>query len=152
MIQRIQSVYFLLAGILPAFTFCTPLVRFYGVAGEVGFVLDSSALTAAGAGVAARPWGILFLTVVSIVLAFVSLFGYGNRKRQLVWSRWLAVCLLLQGATVAAYAYSYGAANGVSPMPAWGIVFPALSLAFAVLGRRGVRQDEELVRAADRIR
>ena len=152
MIQRIQSVYFLLAGILPAFTFCVPLAKYLDQNGEVVYDLNSVALTSLTGGETSTPWGMMVFAITSIVMAFVCLLSFKNRRMQIAWSNILLTVILLFALTYVAYGYSYGTIHEVRFLPTWGIVFPVLSFLLALLGRRGVHKDEELVRAADRIR
>ena len=151
MIQRIQSVYFLLAGILPAFTFCVPMAQYLNEQGQTELVLTSWSLSSAEAAVA-HPWGILTFTVLSMIMAFVCLFGYKNRRRQIAMSSFLLTLILILGLTFVAYGYSFGSTHALRFLPDWGVLFPSIAFIFAILGRNGVRKDEELVRAADRIR
>ena len=151
MIQRIQSVYFLLAGILPAFTFCVPMARYYNEQGAMEMELTPWSLSSVE-GVLSHPWGLLTFTVLSIVMAVVCILGYKNRRRQIALSNLLLTLILILGLTFVAYGYSYGSTQSLRFLPDWGVLFPSFSFIFAILGRNGVRKDEELVRAADRIR
>ena len=152
MIQRIQSVYFLLAGIIPAFSFCVPMARYYDANGQLAYHLNAASITAADGSVMAYPWGVLVFAVVSIVMAFVCIFGYKNRVKQISLSNLLLTSLLLLALAFVAHGYYFGNEQAVRFLPSWGFVFPVLAYVFAFLGRRAVRKDEELVRAADRIR
>ena len=152
MIQRIQSVYFLLAGIFPAFTFCTPMAQYLNGKGEVEYTLNSIGMTATDGTLAAQPWGLLLFTVFTILLGILCIFGYKNRRRQMVMSTLLVSVTLVLALTYVAYGYSYGTSFDLRFLPSWGIVFPVLSFVCTLLARRGIRKDEELVRAADRIR
>ena len=78
MIQRIQSVYLLLAGIIPAFTFCTPIITFSN-----GSSLMSYAITGTEEHFISCPWGVLAFTVLSILTALFTIFNYKNRPRQI---------------------------------------------------------------------
>lgn len=151
MIQRIQSVYFLLAGILPAFSFCVPMAHYYNNGNEVASLYAASLTSVEGA-VMNHPWGMLTFAVISIVMAFVCIFGYKNRMKQIALGGLLLTSLLLFALCYVAYGYYYGNDMAVRFLPTWGIVFPVVAFVFAILGRRAVRKDEELVRAADRIR
>ena len=154
MIQRIQSVYFLLAGILPAITFWCPLAVYTGPAvSEPQYVLSAlGLLSQAEGGLVAYSWGILFFNLLSLVVAFYALFSYKNRRQQIRIGGWLISSLMLSALSLVAYGYSYAEVRHLDFMPYWGILLLFFSVFFAILGRRAVRKDEELVRAADRIR
>lgn len=154
MIQRIQSVYFLLAGIFPAITFWCPLAVYTSpTVSEPQYVLSAlGLLSSAEGGTVAHPWGIMFFNVLSLVVAFVALFSYKNRKQQMRIGGWLISSLMLSALSLVAYGYSYAEVHHLDFMPSWGTLLLFFSVFFAILGRRAVRRDEELVRAADRIR
>ena len=65
MIQRIQSVYLLMAGLVLAFSFCTPQINFSGADGvvatmyAVGIESISSSLGPVGANIS-TPWGVAY--------------------------------------------------------------------------------------------
>ena len=152
MIQRIQSVYFLLAGILPAFSFCVPMARYYDADGQLTYQLTAATMSAVDGATTSHPWGILAFAVISIIMAFICIFAYKNRIKQISLSNLLLTSLLLLALAFVGHGYYYGDELAVRFLPSWGFVFPVLSYVFAFLGRRAVRKDEELVRAADRIR
>ena len=152
MIQRIQSVYFLLAGILPAFSFCVPMARYSGANGENVYGLTAWALFSENDALCSHPWGIFVFVLLSIVLAFICIFAYKNRIRQIHLSNLLLTSILLSALAFVGYGYFYGNEYGVRFLPSWGFLFPVFAYVFASLGRRAVCKDEELVRAADRIR
>lgn len=152
MIQRIQSVYFLLAGILPAFSFCVPMACYYDANGQLTHRMNALTMSAADGSVLSYPWGILVFAIISIVMAFVCIFAYKNRVKQISLSNLLLTSLLLMALAFVAHGYYLGDELAVRFLPSWGFAFPVLAYVFAFLGRRAVRKDEELVRAADRIR
>lgn len=152
MIQRVQSVYFLLAGIFPAFTFCTPMAHYTDRDAAVVYQLTSWAIADMKGKAMAHPWGMVSLAVIVVIFSFVCLMAYRNRLRQIALSNLLISMILIYTLAYVAYGYAYGTSLGLAFLPQWGLVFPALSLVFAFLARRGVCKDEALVRAADRIR
>ena len=85
-------------------------------------------------------------------MAFYALFSYKNRRQQIRIGGWLISSLMLSALSLVAYGYSYAEVRHLDFMPYWGILLLFFSVFFAILGRRAVRKDEELVRAADRIR
>ncbi len=137
MIQRIQSIYLLLAAIFSAFTLFVPLVS----------------------GQATSPqntlwpvWSYHTLSLLTIVLALICLCCYKNRKTQIRWANaaivsnlaWYAVFALITHHNVWQLEVPYTAHIG--------LLFPLLSIATLYLAKKAIKHDEELVRAADRIR
>lgn len=155
MIQRIQSVYLLLAGILPAFTITTPLARF-SMKEEGYLTLSALGLRASETAqpTATQPVYLVLavLAVVLIALSLVNIFGYKNRRRQVRVCNWsvaltvawyvayIGICVLFTQQTATAFT------------PALCAALPFLTLVLTLLARRAIKKDEELVRAADRIR
>lgn len=147
MIQRIQSIYLVLAGLFPAFTLFVPVAAFGGKGGAVtlsslGFSADVQTRT---------PFELAVLAVVAVVLPLVALFLYGNRKKQVklagiaqavnvLWYAAFAVACFLTNGQGSEYSFSVGC------------LFPLLSLLTLLLAKKAIKHDEALVRAADRIR
>ncbi|MFR1988399.1 MAG: DUF4293 domain-containing protein, partial [Prevotellamassilia sp.] len=103
MIQRIQSIYLLLAGIFPAITVFTPLVQF-----DKG----DKWITLMGAGydtvmlpelAGVVPYGLWIFTLLSVLLPFIAIFGYKHRKKQMHTANFAIVANLLWYGALAAY-------------------------------------------------
>lgn len=154
MIQRIQTLYLVLAGIFPAFTLFFPVMLFYKVDTTLSMsAWGFTALTEAAAELPAqRPYALLALTVLSIIAAFVTVGGYKNRKNQLKQASWALALNLLWYVALALHTYLVCTQTGTSLAFAPCVLLPVLSLAAVCLAKRAIRRDEALVRAADRIR
>lgn len=150
MIQRIQSIYLLLAGIVPAFAFCVPSVRF--VKSGYEFSMTATEVSNSLGEVTSHPWGIIVFTALCILLPLATIFKFKERLMQIKMANAQIVSLLLLYGTTGAYAYAFARHENMSALPDWGLALPALSLVFTWLARRAVCRDEALVRAADRIR
>lgn len=150
MIQRIQSIYFLLAGMIPAFTFCLPMFGFDNA--EHSFAMTACGIYGKAGETLSHPWGVIVFSVLCIALPLFAIFKYRNRMLQIKLANVQIICLLLLFLTAGTYAYAFACHKEVSIQLDWGGLFPLLSLLFTILGRRAVRHDEALVRAADRIR
>ena len=145
MIQRIQSVFFLLAAGsfgalfgLPIATSTTPASPF--LEDGVFNILDQPALVA--------------LSALGAVLALIAIFLYKNRTLQVrIGFGVIAAALLLIGVSYWLYsglATSQGATTGLSISP--GLYMPAGAILFGWLATRFVRKDEKIVRSMDRLR
>lgn len=154
MIQRIQSIYLLLAGIFAALAFATPCALFTSAQPDVTCALYGCHYVTSPATeeLFSYPFGVTLMTALCMALPLIIIFGYKNRKRQinhvnlamLLAVAWYAVC--------AAYCLAAASRTGFEVAPSYGLVFPALSLLALYLAKRGIKHDEALVRAADRIR
>ena len=156
MIQRIQSVYLLLAGLLPAFTFWVPLMRFLDEKSGNFQTLYGLAVqtygTAPAAGADGRPWGLIVMGILCVIMPIFTIFGYKNRKVQMRKTKLALLLIVLYYAALAFHTYAYASATGLTPAFAAGSLLPLLSFVCLWLALRAIRKDEALVRAADRIR
>lgn len=138
MIQRIQSVWLLLASIFDAVTFRFP---FYVGDWKKDTVPDLVDLNAERTPL---------LTVVSVligVLAFVTIFLFNNRKLQL---RLTYLGILFSVVLLLLYFLEIGNFNR-GEMALW-CLFAFAVLLFYLLAARGIRNDQKLIRSLDRLR
>ena len=153
MIQRIQTLYLLIATALMAVTIFTPMAQFFD--GTQEYTLTAFALKDA-AGVTAQPtiyMGILL--ALAGVLPFIVIFLFKNRQLQIRLCA--AEIVLLVGSLVVMGIYYYLSArlfdsvNGLGNLKL-GVIMPLLSIVFVALATRANFRDEVLVRSLDRIR
>ena len=154
MIQRKQTIFLLISAVLSALTFCTPLIAF-SLEGskDIEMTLTALSFQTGGAPVTAPgTWYLIFIAAMATLMAFLAIFGYKNRKQQVrqCYSVILANALLI--GSVALYAAAVLQAEGTAPIYKWGIALPVAAIAFDILAIRGIKHDEALVRAADRLR
>lgn len=154
MIQRIQSIYMLLAVILCGLTYFFPLSL---VVVEDCIALTLTACTVsgevAGESVSGTPFGIAVLLLATIVIVLTAIFKYKRRKVQIRLLNMAMACLLL--CYVAGIAYTWVWSSRISEGHAAITPYALLPLAAYLclwFARRGVRHDEALVAAADRLR
>lgn len=154
MIQRIQTIYLLVAGVLMGLTLLLPLAWFGGDAGQ--FELRAFALESLDGSVHQSTWYMGVLQVVACVLPLVTIFLY---RRRLLQIRLCAVSMVLMaGVLVMEAVYYFLSARffadyafhdqGFRPA----IALPLVGLFFMYLAARAIFRDELMVRAADRIR
>jgi hypothetical protein len=154
MIQRIQSLFLLLAAICPALLFLLPFAGFQRdqhhndllVCGITGLEGD-----AAAHGVTTLPT--IIVTGLCVLLPLYVIFQYRKRILQIKLSK-LAI-FLNAGLMVLMFAMADKVSTMLSNserMYSVGAIFPVLAIIFLILSIRFIRKDEELVRSADRIR
>ncbi len=136
MIQRIQTIWLLLAGITSLASIRLP---FYS--GQL--ITDNSYKTLNGSSTIL----ILLATVAVATLSFVCIFLYHNRRFQI---RMSAGAILLESVTIFLYfkemkLFSTGTFALTS-------VLEVLILLFLVLSIRGIRHDEKIVKDSERLR
>lgn len=159
MIQRIQSLYLLLAMTALAVMFFFPVAVV--VPNEA---LHMSLYLTGVRGVeytADNVWFIGFSALAIVLLGGMAftLFSYKNRRRQLVASRLVSLglvlfvgLLLLGVGRVAGHMAPGQLEEQAMEQYQWAVYMPLLSLIFMSLAQRGIRKDEALVRSADRLR
>ncbi len=154
MIQRIQTIYLLIATILVSITIFTPYAYFLAEGGTYDlcvFSLQSQDGVAIQSTIYA---GILL--VLSAVLPFVTIFLYNRRLLQIRLC--VVEIILLVGSAVIMSLY-YFLSNRVfaefdysSQGFKIGFVLPIIAIVFVYLALRAIFKDEVLVRSQDRIR
>lgn len=154
MIQRIQTLYLLVATILMSFTLFMPIASF-GVAGAT-YELSAFSLTCGEASESTIWMGILLSLATALPL--VTIFLFKNRTLQI---RLCAVeIVLLIGSLVMIGLYYWltsrlfeGGELVVDHRQfGWGAPMPIVSLVVTYLASRAIFKDEVLVRSLDRIR
>ena len=130
MIQRKQTLFFLLAGLLALSCLFLPLFQ----SGEV--LLNGLSQPV-----------LMVLSILSLLLAIVAIFLYTDRVKQILIGRVNLVMLL--GLMGAIFYYEYG--DGVISF-VMGICSPVIAIFSNILGIRGVQSDQKLIRDMDRLR
>jgi hypothetical protein len=151
MIQRIQSVYLLVAaGVLGLFL---------GLVDSWGPLVDAAAAGSSVGDATHGPARTAVLVVAGLVAAaaLVAVFLYRDRGRQgMLVGGAMIVDLMLSLAMMAAVGYTlFGADAAVSEgfwLQACVALIPVATYLFLHLARRGVRKDVELIRSMDRLR
>lgn len=138
MIQRIQSIWLLLAAVFAAITFRFPFYTGDWLKDTIPSTVQLNANTTI--------W-LTLVTVLTGALAFVSIFFYSDRKLQfkLVLGGLLLSMLLL----VLYFLELNNFASG--SITIWAIFHFAI-LGFYILAIKGIRNDEKLIKSLDRLR
>jgi Domain of unknown function (DUF4293) len=145
MIQRIQSIFLLLAG---ASGFGVLALPFATTAESVqGTAFSDNAFSTAD------NIGLLVLFALSGALAVADIFLFNNRKLQIKIGQ-IALLVNVLGIVLAGVLYWQAQAGLGSSQPnvAAGFGLPIAFFAFVALAIRSIKKDEALVRSADRLR
>jgi len=150
MIQRIQSVYLLLAALALVLMYFFPIANFYG---DLHYFYLSLGGISDNTHVSINTIPLLVMAAVIIVLIFTGIFTYKNRLLQIKILRF-GVLLNLAFIIILYFGYIDNIVKkaDVEVQYKVGVYFPLLVLVFLILAIRGVMQDEKKVRAADRLR
>jgi hypothetical protein len=138
MIQRIQTIWLLLAAIFAAVTFRFPFYTGERLVGNIASTIDLNATT--------NIW-LSILTAVVGAIAFVNIFLFDNRKLQ------LRLCYLGIFVTlVLLILYFLEMTHFTKGSVALWCLFHFGILAFYILAARGIWRDEKLIKSMDRLR
>ncbi|MDR1707532.1 DUF4293 family protein [Dysgonomonas sp.] len=151
MIQRIQSVYLLLAGLLMAAATFFPLLE---LAGEGKFTYIFSSLGIGQLFTVQYPtWGVVFFAGLSALLALINIFLYKKRKLQMKVGTLTSLLILFFYVTLYVYFNAYTVKYGLTFSSfQFGLILPVIALIFNVLAILRIKKDENLVKSLDRIR
>ena len=157
MLQRIQTIWLLLAAVVLLGLFVFPYLNYIDLVG-LGKKLFVTGAYSSVNNEAVKQESFLLQTVATVVLAlipFATIFLYSNRKLQLKLIYIEIVLIALFGvwiyssasSTLATISQSVGAQNiGV------GFFLLPVSIIFLAMAIGGIRNDEKLIKSADRLR
>lgn len=150
MIQRIQSLYLLVAVALMATTLCTPLM--WTAASGEQIHLSAFAITSGDEVVCPTPHYLPILLILACALPFITIFLFKRRMLQIRLCAAEAVlligCALMEAMIFWGPLGSRGESSSLLPAS----FAPLAALFFVWLAARAIFRDELLVRSLDRIR
>ncbi len=151
MIQRIQTVYWLVITALLVVTMLSPLGFFTEAGGAFDSVLKPLGISLADGGYEST-WGLFAILLLNAVVAFATIFLYKNRMLQVRMSVFSA--LLQIGFYVAAGVFIYMLKDDLqaSFRPGWALALPFICIILNYLAFRATYADEVMVRASERLR
>ncbi len=150
MIQRIQSVYLLLAAVAISVMFFFPIANFYG---DMNYFYLSLTGISDDTYLSINTIPLIAVAAALIILSLASILLYKNRLLQIRIVRF-GVLLNLAFIIIIYFGYidTITKKAGVEVQYKTGIYFPLIVLILLILAIRGVMTDEKKVRAADRLR
>lgn len=153
MIQRVQSLYLLLATALMACTLFLPIANVVTITGDT-YTLTAFSWFGGGIGYA---WVFALLFCIATLLPFITIFLFKNRKRQV--GLCAAEGVLQLGALLVILLFYWMIIPDIFPTGAliskslgWALIMPVVALIPTFLAGRAIFRDEVLVRSLDRIR
>lgn len=155
MIQRLQSIYLLLASLALFALFLFPIAHDV-IVDNIPKTIKLTGMYEIINGQEMQTTSFIVLNIVSVIIALlpiVVIFFYKNRKKQLALcygtilaiiglSFWVAQTIkdVVAGANISANNYSIGA------------LLPSIAIIMIIFAIKGIRKDEKLIRSADRLR
>ncbi len=138
MLQRKQTLWLLCTAACAVLTFRLPFFSGHRSDLDKGIL---GLLTATG------NWGLTIIAVLLALGSLVNIFGYKNRKRQLLIT--IALVVISLGNIVVYWLATKNYIDGTFSLSA--LLTLAMPL-FLILAARGIMKDEKLVKSADRLR
>lgn len=160
MIQRKQSIFLLLAALCLIPLYFLPIANYHVVSqalGEIelgisGIVASSDLLFPIEFTYSHIVWPLVVSLSLAVSVPFATIFGYRNRKRQMKWCNASYLFLLVFYAIAFVSMLRFGEQCHLQGTPTLWTILPFLSMVFVFMAKRGIKHDEELIKAADRIR
>ena len=153
MIQRVQSLYLLLATALMACTLFLPIANVVTSTGDT-YTLTAFSWFGGSIGYA---WVFALLFGVATLLPFITIFLFKNRKRQVGLCAAEGVLQLGSVLVIALFYWMiipdiFPAGALVDKSFGWALIMPIIALVPTFFAGRAIFRDEVLVRSLDRIR
>lgn len=155
MIQRIQSLYLILAAVAASLMFAFPLAKFYGSSNfalyvyQIEFFDPNPSLQLSS--MFLLP--LMGVVILIIALSIITLVSFKNRRRQLLLTKInMASTLILLAGYFLGYMGILEKSVGNVPEYQFASFMPVLVFVFLFLANRGIQKDEKLIRSMDRLR
>lgn len=150
MLQRIQSLFLLLAAAAMLVASVTPLATFFNNSDKVVFeamgIYQNGTLTD-------LTWGLIVIGVLSSVLALITLFLYRNRMLQIRISIFNIVVMVGFYLYFGFLLYKVHAEASLQFVKVGiGVIMPVIAIILTILAVRNIGADEALVRSLNRLR
>lgn len=142
MIQRIQSLYLLLAALLSASLFYFPLFELPAAppgTGPATFSITSNAF-------------LMILCAIAGIGSFIVIFLFKNRPLQLKACRLILIVLFVMIGLLFYTSDTFSSGLDQKVIFKTGTYLPLIQVVLVFLAHRGIKKDDDLVRSADRLR
>lgn len=154
MIQRIQTLYLLLAAALLVLSMVLPVAFYSNLVQGVQF--DYSILEFLKPQVVVyqkfNSLPMFMFGTVTLLLAVISIFVYKKRTVQYRICLINTILIIFYIGVIAYFFYIVSGENNIRLSYKIPIVFPIVALVFNILAMSGIRKDEKLVKSLDRLR
>ncbi|MFZ5941988.1 MAG: DUF4293 domain-containing protein [Bacteroidota bacterium] len=152
MLQRIQTIYLLIAFILSILLFTGPVSRFSTASGEVT-VRHSGAFSDSGDRLDMASWPMTTMFAIVSLLSLYTFLSYKNRIRQMRLAIYLMIVDAgMVGVMVYFSRFAFRHFGGINNVFQWRIILPLVMLVLFYMAFKAVQKDELLVRSYERLR
>jgi len=148
MIQRIQSIWLLLAAIT---ILCLLLVPTIGASTDHGYyILNGFGLQLEGAKEQTNNIALLVSIILAGLISLINIFNFRNRKLQIRIASLNIFLIVALSFWLTQMVKGLGQLKVLDIEP--GILLPLAAIIFTLLAIRAIKNDEKLIRSADRLR
>ncbi len=152
MLQRKQSLYLFVVFILSILLFTGPLA-FISVEDGGYFLKHSGVFNLSGEKQDVSTWPLTVMISISIVISFYTILSYMKRPRQMRLTLFLMFFNLgLIGVAFYYVLFVMHNFGGEEFVFQWRVIIPPIMLVLLILAFKGIRKDELMVKAYDRVR
>lgn len=155
MIQRIQSIYLLFAGLVLFAFFLFPVINNLLINGQADTVMVTGIYEVIN-GVRTKTSSLIMLSIATAIVALLPLAGifmYKNRKKQISYCYIVIVLIIGYSFYLAETVKTIAGSTPVRPENySIGAILAPLAIVLIFFAIRGINKDEKLVRSADRLR
>jgi len=155
MIQRIQTLFLLLAAVFTALTFAFPFASFMHEGIKV-VQLNAFSLSlvepAQGYDIGTNVFAIGTLSAIITVLCTFTIMLFSNRVLQIRFTTYTLILIVLHIIAIASYIFIIASKDELDFAPEFGVISQIVSLILVFLALKRIKKDEALIRSVDRIR
>ena len=151
MIQRIQSLYLLIAAIITATLFKLSFLRFITISEEYIFTYKGLFDTVTEGYFHTNYAGYLLILMV-IFFPLLTIFIFNRRTLQIKFCNYTLIFILLLITELIYYIIRFQGILDAKIKFDIGILIPVISFLLVYLARKNIQKDEDLVKSVDRIR
>ena len=150
MIQRIQTIYFIVVALLFTLSFALPYVDFLTTSGSA--TLQYFMLNFENNNVTYF-WPAALIALLTIVTTIITILKYNNRIMQIKYCYIISSLIALFYISLLGHVLMLSSLINAETIK-WNpcIILPVLSLPLTLLAKRAIRADEQLVRSSERLR
>lgn len=154
MIQRIQTIYLLLAAVLVSVANFFPFAHCF--VGKGFYTISSLGVSPSGLppfeGTNIWSWIATAISIAAVVLLLSAIFGYKDRIEQMRKCVYAILLLLAYYIFFGIQVWTVTHVTGIFPSLGLIAELPLIAIILIFLAGRAIKRDEDMVRAADRIR
>jgi multisubunit Na+/H+ antiporter MnhC subunit len=142
MIQRIQTLWLLLSGLIYLLLARLPIYA--------GLTIDNTTVRL----MTAERLHLMIIGILLLVMPLIAIFLFKNRSSQkkIIWLHILMSLLMLLFIWMAKDAFINVEPAYEQTQYGFGVAVPVFSIIFDIMAYRGIRQDEALIKSADKLR